>query len=51
MTNTLHKKEVDKIMCARVSALVTVLSDNPCERIGKRETCPFSEDDISLVRV
>jgi hypothetical protein len=36
---------------ARVSALMIVLSDSPCERIGKWETCPILEKDTSLVRV
>jgi hypothetical protein len=36
---------------ARVRPLVIVLSDSPCERIGKVETCPFLKEDRSLVRV
>jgi hypothetical protein len=30
---------------ARVSALVIVLNDSPCERIGKWETCPILNED------
>jgi hypothetical protein len=36
---------------ARVSELVIVLSDSPCERIGKWETCPILKEDRSLVHV
>jgi hypothetical protein len=36
---------------ARVSALMIVLSDSLCERIGKSETCPILEEDRSLMRV
>jgi hypothetical protein len=39
------------ISSARVSALLIVLSDSPCERIGKWETCPILKEDTSLVRV
>jgi hypothetical protein len=31
---------------AHVSALMIVLSDRPCERIGKWETCPILKEDI-----
>jgi hypothetical protein len=33
---------------ARVSELVIVLSDNPCERIGKWETCLILKESRSL---
>jgi hypothetical protein len=36
---------------ACVSALVIVLSDNLCERIGKWETCLTLKEDRSLVRI
>jgi hypothetical protein len=36
---------------AHASALVIVLSNSPCERIGKWETCPILKEDRSLVRV
>jgi hypothetical protein len=36
---------------ARVSSLVIVLSDSPCERIGKWETFLFLKEDRSLVHV
>jgi hypothetical protein len=36
---------------ARVGALVIVLSDRPCEVIGKRKTCPILKDDRSFARV
>jgi hypothetical protein len=39
------------LCCAHVSALVTVLSDSPCERLGKWETCLISKENRSLVRV
>jgi hypothetical protein len=40
------------IFCsARVSALVSVLSESLCESIGKWETCPILKEDRSLVRV
>jgi hypothetical protein len=32
-----------------VSTLVVVLSDSPCERIGKWETCLILKEDRSLV--
>jgi hypothetical protein len=35
----------------RVSALVIVLSDRPCERIRKWETCPILKEGRSLVHV
>jgi hypothetical protein len=34
-----------------VHSLVTVLSDSPCERIGKWETCPILKEDRSLVHI
>jgi hypothetical protein len=34
-----------------VTALVIVLSDSPCERIGKLEAHPILKEDRSLVRV
>jgi hypothetical protein len=36
---------------ARVSALVVVLSDSPCETTGKWKTCPVFEEDRLLERV
>jgi hypothetical protein len=36
---------------ARVSALVIMLPDSPCEGIGKLETCPILKEDIWLVPV
>jgi hypothetical protein len=33
----------------RVSALVTVLSDSLCQRIGKWDTCPNFKEDRSLM--
>jgi hypothetical protein len=36
---------------AHCSALVIVLSDSPCESIGKWEICPILKEDRSLVRV
>jgi hypothetical protein len=36
---------------ASFSALVIVLSDSPCERIGKWETCPILKEVRWLVRV
>jgi hypothetical protein len=36
---------------AHVSALVTVLSDSPCERIGKWEPCTTVKEDRSLARI
>jgi hypothetical protein len=36
------------ICSALVSALVTVFSDSPCERIGKWEIRPITKDDILL---
>jgi hypothetical protein len=36
---------------ARVSALVIVLSDSPCEGIGKLDTCLILKEDRWLVRV
>jgi hypothetical protein len=40
-----------ELRSARVSALVTVLSDSPCERLGKYEICPILKEDRSLLRV
>jgi hypothetical protein len=37
--------------CARVSALMIVLSERTCERIGKWETCPILKEDKSLLHV
>jgi hypothetical protein len=34
---------------AHVSALVIILSDSSCERIGKWETCPILKEDRTLV--
>jgi hypothetical protein len=34
-----------------VSVLVIVLSDSPCERMGKCEACSIFKEDRSLVRV
>jgi hypothetical protein len=39
------------LFSARVSALVTVLCDNPWERIRKWEICPTLQEDRSLVCV
>jgi hypothetical protein len=39
------------ISTARVNAVVIVLSDSPCEGIGKWEACPILKEDSSLVRV
>jgi hypothetical protein len=36
---------------SRVSALVNVLSDSPCERMGKWETCPIFKEDRTLARL
>jgi hypothetical protein len=36
---------------ACVSALVIVLSDSLCERIGKLENCPILKEDRLFVRV
>jgi hypothetical protein len=36
---------------ARVSALVTVLSDSQCEGTGKGKICPILKEDRFLVRV
>jgi hypothetical protein len=36
---------------ARISALVIVLNDSPCEKIGKWETCPILKENKWLVRV
>jgi hypothetical protein len=36
---------------ARVSALVIVLNDSPCEGIGKWETCQILKEDTLLVRL
>jgi hypothetical protein len=36
---------------ARVSALVIVFSDSPCEKIGNYNTFPILKEDRSLVRV
>jgi hypothetical protein len=34
---------------ARISVLVIVLSNSPCERIGKLESCPILNEDRSFV--
>jgi hypothetical protein len=36
---------------ARISALVIVVSDSPCERIGNWGTCPMLKEDRLLMRV
>jgi hypothetical protein len=36
---------------ARVSALMIVFSDSPCERMGKLDTFPILKEDGFLVRV
>jgi hypothetical protein len=36
---------------ASVNALVIVLSDSPCEKIEKWETCPILKEDRTLVPV
>jgi hypothetical protein len=48
---TLNVLPLFTLCSARVSALVIVLSDSTCERIGKWETCPFLKEDRSLERV
>jgi hypothetical protein len=39
------------ISSARVSALVIVLNDSPCEKIGKWGTCLILKKGVTLVRV
>jgi transposase-like protein len=39
------------VCSARVSALMIVLSDSPCDGIGKWETCPILKEDIVGARL
>jgi hypothetical protein len=53
----IERTSIDNTKCSvclhsvRVSALVIVLSDGPCKRIGKWETCPILKEDRLLVHV
>jgi hypothetical protein len=49
--NTECSSALFTLCSARVSALVIVLSDSPCKRIGKWETCPVFKDESSLESV